>query len=93
MRMIGSHTSAGRVLLGRVDIAAEQAAMCGTRCLPPGSRTRPAPDPLRSRRPDRSRRARPSAAQADAIAVRTAALVAAGVAVLSALAALAGCAL
>lgn len=61
MRVGKHHSLAGRVSLGRVDVLGEQAALCGTRCLPAGSRVRPASDPLRSKRPDRSRRARPSA--------------------------------
>ncbi len=42
-------------------MAAEVVRMAGPSALPRGSRVRPASDPLRSKRPDRSRRARPSA--------------------------------
>ncbi len=72
MRVSEHHSLAGRVSLGRVDVLGEQAALCGTRCLPAGSRVRPVADPLRSTRPDVTRRARPSAGRMAALQLRQA---------------------
>lgn len=87
MRVGKHHSLAGRVSLGRVDVLGEQAALCGTRCLPAGSRVRPVADPLRSARPDVTRRARPSARQADSAAACR--MVSAALAITAAVSALA----